>query len=227
MSEQIRVLGQVCKALCTLQDATWSRNQKMWGNDLKINGDAYSTYTELIRSFAPLTEKETEALFLDSKSANFNLSDKRKAIYLSPTSNQPRHVPVISLECNMNDAESKIKIRIMLIQKRNNVLKGVGFRFEKGDDTHNFYHVQLIQELQGAKHVSNPIVEYSEWLPESEPAIPVKADDPVTLLLCSLISLYGLRTCYKLITEYHISELTHYLGYFDESNEKTKGKKKK
>lgn len=227
MSDEIRVLGQICKALCTLQNATWTRKQKMWENDLKINNEAYSTYTELIKYFFPLSEEEAEAFFLDSKSVNFNLSEERKAIYLSPISNQPRFVPVISLECDLNDAISNIKIRTMLIQKRNNVLKGIGFRFEKGDNTHNYHHVQLIQELQGVKHTSNPIVERLDWLPESEPAIPIKADNPITLLLCSLISIYGLRTCYKLITEYHISELKHYLEFFVESNENAKSRKKK
>jgi len=228
MSEEIRVLGQVCKALREIQYATWSRRQKTWSEDLDIDRGTRNTYTELINSWSPLTENDMESLFpVNSKAVNFNLSEKRKALYLSPTSNQPQFVPVLSLECSMNNTEINIKIRIMLIQKINDALKGVGFRFEKGEGTHNYYHVQLIKELQGAKYVSNPVIEYLEWLPESEPAIPIKAKDPVTLLLCSLISLYGLKTCSKLITEHQISELKKYLNYFVESNEKPKSGKKK
>lgn len=227
MSDEIRVLGQMCKALCSMQDTTWSRNQKIWEDNSKINSDTYNTYEELISRFAPLTEKEIDTLFSSSKSVSFNLSNKRKAIYLSPTSGQPKFVPVISLECNMNDAEALIKIRIMLIQKKDEVLKGIGFRFEKGENDHNYYHAQLIEELQGVKHVPNPTVEYLGWLPEKEPAIPVKANNTITLLLCSLISLYGLRTCFKLITDFQLTELTNYLNFFAESIDETKRKKKK
>lgn len=228
MSEQIRVLGQALKALCAIQDATWTRNRRTWGDSSNIDDDTYNTCMELINNWTPLKEKDTESYFpKDSKSVKFNLSDDRKALYLSPTSKQPRLIPVISLDCNINDTENKIKIRIMLFQKIDTVLKSIGFRFEKGEDIHDFYHVQLSNELQGAKRSAKPVGEYLKWLPDSEPAIPVKANDPITLLLCLLISLYGLGTCYKLVTEHQISELKNYLGYFDESNGKSKSKKKK
>ena len=228
MSEEIRVLGQVLKALCAIQDAAWSRRQKTWVDDLDIDSKTYSTYTELISSWTPLTEKDTEALFpVNSKSVNFRLSESRKALYLSPTSSQPHLIPVVSLECVIDNTKANIKIRIMLIQKRNDALVGIGFRFENGGDIHQYYHAQLIKELQGSTHGSNPVIEHLEWLPESEPAIPLKANDPVTLLLCSLISLYGFRNCSRLATDYQISELTKYLSYFAESNEKPKSSKKK
>lgn len=228
MSEQIRVLGRTLRALCAVQEDIWSRSHKIWNASSSIDDDTYNTYTELISNWMPLTEKDMEAFFpSNSKAVDIKLSTSRKALYLSPTINQPHLIPVVSLECIIDNTRADLKIRMMLIQKRNGALEGIGFRFENGDNVHAYYHAQLINELKGSKSGSNPVIQHLDWLPESEPAIPVKANDPVTLLLCSLISLYGFKNCSKLASDYQISELTKYLGYFAEPNEKPKGKKKK
>ena len=75
-------------------------------------------------------------------------------------------------------------------------LVGIGFRMEKGEGEHGFYHAQLIRDLQ-----TGACVECPRWLPETQPSLPIHAVSSATLLLCTLLSIYGLDSFWKLINE--------------------------
>jgi hypothetical protein len=67
---------------------------------------------------------------------------------------------------------------------------------------HHYYHVQIIQ----------PPTSRLNWLPDAQPAFPLDADNPVKLLLCVLVSLYGLAYLGKIIREAHnIYRLSDYI----------------
>jgi hypothetical protein len=79
-----------------------------------------------------------------------------------------------------------------------NDLAAIGCRFEppEGPGIHNYYHAQIFRAFHpGGKEL--PCC--PTWLPESWPAFHLKADDPVTLLVSMVISLYGLGLAGQLL----------------------------
>ena len=79
-------------------------------------------------------------------------------------------------------------------------VKSLGYRFESPEGknnqnagVHHYYHIQMIQ----------PPTCRIDWLPETQPAFPLDADNPVKLLLCVLVSLYGLDYLGTIIREAH------------------------
>ena len=75
-------------------------------------------------------------------------------------------------------------------------LQALAIRFEtdEGPQTngvtgsHDFCHAQLCQSINGKTRATTP-----SWLPESQPALPLDAEDQIGLVLCMLASLYGGR----------------------------------
>jgi len=130
---------------------------------------------------------------------------------------EPSFLPVLTLECRLDDQQDVMKLRLMLVHCDTSEGKphGIGFRIEPGhNNIHGFHHAQLIKNLEGAANVENPPVECPLRFPEKQPCLPLKAKDSVTLVLCLLISLYGIRYCWNFINDHQLSELTSYLEYF-------------
>lgn len=123
-------------------------------------------------------------------------------------------VPVLSLECHLDAEKTVMKLRVMLVclvkddQENGEAEKfrGIGFRLEsphgdeyederseggeKKEGRHDFYHAQLIRGLGWGPRIESP-----EWLPCNQPSFPLTADDPITLVLSLLLTLYGKKYC--------------------------------
>ena len=57
---------------------------------------------------------------------------------------------------------------------------------ERKTGSHDFCHAQLCNTINSRIPVLTP-----EWIPDSQPSIPLDADNQVSLVLCMLTSLYG------------------------------------
>ena len=73
----------------------------------------------------------------------------------------------------------------------NGTPRAVGYRFETPETAgpHHYYHAQLIRSFGKAGvdwGIPCPV-----WLPDTQPAFVLDADDPIELLVCLLVSLYG------------------------------------
>jgi len=176
----------------------------------------------LIGSCPPVEEKELGGLFPDSETVEVGFSERRKVLYLPPLEKNQEFVPVLSLWCKLDETGAKMALRVMLVSRGGNegMLRGIGFRLESpyGDEDdeenkegrHDFYHAQLIRNLGWG-----PLVEGPSWLPETQPSFPLTADDPVTLMLCLLLSLYGKKYCWTFYTEHQIFDLKSHLDRLD------------
>jgi hypothetical protein len=51
---------------------------------------------------------------------------------------------------------------------------------------HEFYHIQLLKNFG-----YGPRTETVDWLPETQPSIPIYAHEPIDALLCLILTLYG------------------------------------
>jgi len=214
MSATIRVFKQLFGVLCRVQQSAWFDMEPEWNVPTQV---PQVLYYLIGHGWNPITEKEIESLFSDS-GVEVRLSDRKSVLYLPPMKEESNFLPVLSLECKLDDENDVMKLRLMLVHCSGNGEKphGIGFRIEEGKDVHGFYHAQLIKNLEGAAGGESPPIECPLRFPEKQPCLPLNAENSVTLVLCLLISLYGIRYCWNLINNHQISELTSYLKYFGE-----------
>jgi hypothetical protein len=215
MSAAIRVFKRLFSALCRVQQRAWLNTEPGWDIPTQVP----EVLSHLMAcGWNPISEIEVEGLF-SSSSVEVRLSDRKSVLYLPPMEEEPDFLPVLSLECKLDDENDVIKLRLMLVHCDMSEGKphGIGFRIEPGRSIHGFYHTQLIRNLEGAAALENPPTECPLRFPEKQPCFPLKADNSVTLVLCVLISLYGMGYCGNFINEHQLSELTGYLKYFGKS----------
>jgi len=120
-------------------------------------------------------------------------------------------VPRIQLKCNFGRNIPEIRCRLELFLLTDSTeLQSLGYRFEspegqndEGTGVHHYYHIQIIQPPTSISGV--------EWLPETQPAFPINADDPVKLMLSLLISLYGLNYLSTILRDANIKDLDKYI----------------
>lgn len=212
MPATIRVFKQLFSALCRVQQKAWLNMEPEW----EIPNQAYRVIERLIaRGWNPIGEKAVESLFSGSDT-EVRLSDHKSVLYLPPMQEESYFIPVLTLECKLDNENDVMKLRLMLIHCNGNGGKphGIGFRIEEGESIHGFYHAQLIKNLEGAAEVEDPPTDCPLRFPQKQPCLPLRAENSVTLVVCLLISLYGIKYCWKFINEHQLSELTRYLEYF-------------
>lgn len=117
-------------------------------------------------------------------------------------------VPRIRLVCNFGRNIPLIRCYLGLFLLHEGCLRSIGFRFEapEGPGIHHYYHTQLITD----EAWTIPRQEHHIWLPTEQPAFPLDADNPVTLILCLLVSLYGVD-CLRDLVNSGIPDLRDYL----------------
>ena len=212
----VGALRQLFDRLYQEQERAWSPER--WGR--KPSARAQEAWEYMITPWPPLTRKDFEHWFpVSPGELHIDFSQRRKVLYLPPLEKNGEFVPVLSMKCNLNETQSEMKLRVMLIQRVRDCdendgerLRGIGFRLasphgdeeehedaegdeEKPEGRHDFYHAQLIRDFDGG-----PSVECPDWLPCTQPSFPLTADCPVTLVLCLLLTLYGKRCTWDLVS---------------------------
>ena len=101
-------------------------------------------------------------------------------------------LPVLTMNYNFGCSIPKISLRVGLYLKHDEEVKAVGYRFEspEGIGRHHYYHVQMIKGF--TTDTFFPPELSTVWLPDAEPTFPLDARDSVDLILCLLLSLYGM-----------------------------------
>lgn len=212
MKEIARTLREFFSVLCQIQSSVWFHQEPKW----KPSDHAWTTYSMLMGSWAPITERELRNMFPDRGTVDADFSRRRKFLYLPQLEKNSRFVPVLSLKCNLDETTANIKLRVFLVCRDEDEgdarLRGIGFRLEgpegAGEGRHNFYHAQFIQNLETGLYAERgPNIEILHWLPETQPAFPLIAEDPLTLVLSLFLSLYDVRFCWSFVNEYQVPNL--------------------
>lgn len=160
------------------------------------------TYGFLVSAWSPLREEELGNLLGDPSAPNAELPDidfsaRRKVLYLPPFEEHPEFVPVLSMEYHLrsNPSEPKLRIMFMYIEDGDTKLHGLGFRLERGisPSRHDFYHIQLIRDFRFGW---GPTTQCRSKFPDEQPAFPLPAESPISLLLYLIMSLYGRKECW-------------------------------
>lgn len=109
---------------------------------------------------------------------------------LPPLKNKKGFVPYLQVKCDLSGSSCSLSLRVELYHLEKNKMKAIGIRFETGDIAHNFCHVQLFS-----------LRSFSQKIPDEDPCIPTAAACPISLLICLIISLYGLKTWNRYFTD--------------------------
>lgn len=131
--------------------------------------------------------------------------------YLAPITERLVMLPRIHLKCDFGRNIPEIRCRLELFLLNDDLdIQSLGYRFESpeglndhGAGIHHYYHIQMIQPPTSLVEI--------DWLPVTQPAFPINADDPVKLILILLVSLYGLDYLWKILRECNIWGLDDYI----------------
>jgi hypothetical protein len=136
-----------------------------------------------------------------AKPALFSLSARSLALYLRPPKIDESLLPIVNFELTLStqgkDSKVILKPRLLLVQCEKQSTSapsrphGIGFRFDNQDSEHTYCHSQLCSGLAGPSSDESDLLTLPHWLPQSIPALPIRAKGAMGLLLCLLVSLYG------------------------------------
>ena len=127
-----------------------------------------------------------------SKCPDVEMRTHNKFLHLEPIKKDI--LPFVTLQSSENWIHFRIYALLTILDRDCN-LRSFGIRFEtdEGDSSgkgspgsHDFCHAQLCNDIN--KHVRDLTC---SWVPESQPSIPLDADNQISLVLCMLTSLYG------------------------------------
>jgi hypothetical protein len=111
-------------------------------------------------------------------------------------------IPVLSIKFAFSDEEQELRLRLcfFILDKSGggSAVRGIAFRLEtpEGPGAHDFYHAQIITAFEKG----HPIDQCPQWLPVRQPSFALDANNPVRLLVCALVSIYGCPHYKKILT---------------------------
>lgn len=120
--------------------------------------------------------------------------DQSRFLQLEPIRARKTFLPLVTLHSENAWAIFRIYALLTLVDDDSS-LKSLAIRFETDEDgqnpegdpgKHDYCHAQLCQTIGPSAKASTPA-----WLPDYLPAIPLDADNQVSLILCMLTALYG------------------------------------
>jgi hypothetical protein len=166
---------------------------------LDMTGAPRDLYERVLPILQHIPEGHLQALLPSEKRRKGDLRDSNLYIYFRPI--QDDHVagwslPVVSLRYDFDKNPLEIRILVALAQLVDDRVRFYGFRFEApegaGGGRHDFYHVQLIRSFRRDGKALNPPGTALAVVPEKQPAFPLRAEDPVSLVAAFFVSLYGM-----------------------------------
>jgi hypothetical protein len=174
--------------------------------DDRLTGTHRNVFDQLATVLPPADDNALEGLLPSAEKLNCDFIRAHKFLYLSPnpgqgTDTKLTFLPVVAVRCNFSGERPEVRLNVaMAVMKADGDIRVLGFRYEapegSGDGLHDFYHAQLIQSFvtEGAHSIPlNRSGADIDWIPTTQPSIPLDACCPVTLALSLLVSLYGLR----------------------------------
>lgn len=190
----------------------WEKNESV---NRRPSGKVNEIHSHIMYDFLKIENSSIlESMLPNQDHPKVNFQDSRRFLYLEPTEIGNYMVPVLSWQCDFSQKPiPEIRIYLSLFQlDKDKQLKAIGYRFETPEkgNRHYFYHAQLIKNFLNGKPAW--CHQCREWLSERQPSFILDARDPISLLICLLISLYGLDYIDKnLLTANFKNELVPYV----------------
>lgn len=128
-------------------------------------------------------------------------------LFLPAPRDGPLRIPILNVIYDYSVAPARVSLQAAVFYLTGDDSYATGWRFESpempGDDgnpsTHGFYHAQpghSVRTLTG----DHPLPVPERLIPVGQPTLPLDARDEVDLLVCLLVSIYGLTEAQALIS---------------------------
>lgn len=170
-------------------------SRKLWDKGytpehVPVDEKTLDNYEKLLCILPPINEKKLENLLKKPRYGRLILD---KSVYLPPLTDNKEFIPVIRKIKWKFKGKIDISLKIEMCRYiqtfsggARSHLRCIGFRFEfhGASKSHDYMHVQITKQKS------------SDWLPTTVPCIPTIAEDCISLLFCTLVSLYG-KNMYK------------------------------
>ena len=154
------------------------------------------------RQFTPLKEAELKNHLLHQRSSQF---PNNRVIYIKPPKREKTAVAVVWCRWNFDSEllSCGFQFGIWSTQDYPNACACrkqtvfVGFRYETPEDgeTHNYYHAQPCRSIGGRNEIA-----YALPISTRNPTFPLAAKSSLELLLCLVISVYGMDGLTELLS---------------------------
>jgi len=151
--------------------------------------------TEAGRLFTRFDEQDLDQYFGDHPRQG-NTSEGGAFVFL-PMVTKHRLLPVLNVAYDLDRDHVRLQVVVFIeagIKKHGP--RAFGYRYEppEGAGRHDFWHAQPILELRLYDDTYRQLPGSKDhWRPADTPSFPLDADQAVDLLLCLMISLYGLQ----------------------------------
>ena len=128
-------------------------------------------------------------------SSELGLRDQHRFLFLEPVVDK-MILPLLTLETSNQWVNFRAYVLLTMLDQCDG-LQALAIRFETDEGvpqttgirgSHDFCHAQLCRYINHRTRATTP-----SWLPESQPSLPLDAEDQIELVLCMLTSLYGGR----------------------------------
>ena len=128
-------------------------------------------------------------------SSDIGLRGQHRFLFLEPIVDK-KILPLLTLETSNQWVNFRAYVLLTMLDQCD-ALQALAIRFETDEGlpqtngvtgSHDFCHAQLCRYINATTRATTP-----SWLPESQPSLPLDAEDQIGLVLCLLTSLYGGR----------------------------------
>ena len=159
-----------------------------------------------------------------SNSSDIEMRDKHLFLFLEPIESE-NILPLVTLQSSDDWVHFRIYTLLTMLDKCS-TLQALAIRFETDEryrnsggepsshdnsegesGSHDFCHAQLCNFINNRIPISTPA-----WIPDSQPSIPLDADNQVSLVLCMLTSLYGGKCVFNKLRESGDRDLKKHLN---------------
>ena len=176
---------------------------KFLGNYENESGLLAALRDEVYSRYKPIPVDDTGLHGILNNSSGVEMKDNHLFLFLKPIEKE-NILPLVTLQSSDDWVHFRIYTLLTMLDKCS-TLQALAIRFETDEGyrqpesktdscrqpesktgSHDFCHAQLCNAINSRIPVLTP-----EWIPDSQPSIPLDADNQVSLVLCMLTSLYG------------------------------------
>lgn len=189
--EQKAILSVLCLLLAAGEK--WIQDQRRVPRQMLL---------DVQRQFTPLKETELKNYLLYRRSSQF---PNNRVIYIKPPKREKTAVAAVWCRWNFDAELSSCGFQFGIWSAQDFPNAGacrkrtvfVGFRYETPENgkTHNYYHAQPCQSIGGREKVVSALP-----ISPRNPTFPLAAKSSLELLLCLVMSVYGMDGMMKLLS---------------------------
>ncbi len=167
---------------------------KFLGRYDRDDGPFVTLRQQVYEEYAPIPIEVHGLSGLLGGRSELKLKNQNRFLFLEPVVDK-NILPLLTLETSNQWVNFRAYVLLTMLDRCEG-LQALAIRFETDEGpqkngvigSHDFCHAQLCRYINDKTRATTP-----NWLPESQPSLPLDAEDQIGLVLCMLTALYGGR----------------------------------